>query len=244
MDCHSLLQGIFPTQWSNPGLLHFRQISSHLSHQGSQPYVTQTELKHVFHFKILHCDFDTVPLVLVLWPSSLQLLPHLFQRSDLKVSFQNKRDTVFLSLLQISWVWNSPLPPCPVYSSTSRCNYNMAFLFFRTPLFVADYDYPWEMQPRQFNKNVWGIDHVPGSVLPVGDSWTCYQKQTGDIYTYTMVSSLHLRYGLLQASSLGIRQSFKIPYPYHLSIPPTLASIRQFLWWYNRNVTECGPGSP
>ena len=32
---HSLLQGIFSTQASNLGLLHFRQILYHLSHQGS-----------------------------------------------------------------------------------------------------------------------------------------------------------------------------------------------------------------
>ena len=32
---HSLLQGIFPTQGSNPGLLHCRQILSCLSHWGS-----------------------------------------------------------------------------------------------------------------------------------------------------------------------------------------------------------------
>ena len=32
---HSLLQGIFFTQGSNPGLLHCRQILYHLSHQGS-----------------------------------------------------------------------------------------------------------------------------------------------------------------------------------------------------------------
>ena len=31
----SLLQGIFPTQGSNPGLLHCRQILSQLSHKGS-----------------------------------------------------------------------------------------------------------------------------------------------------------------------------------------------------------------
>ena len=37
--CHSLLQGIFPTQGSNPGLLHCRQILYHLSHQGSPPVV-------------------------------------------------------------------------------------------------------------------------------------------------------------------------------------------------------------
>ena len=34
---HSLLQGIFPIQGSNPGLLHCRQILYHLSHQES-PY--------------------------------------------------------------------------------------------------------------------------------------------------------------------------------------------------------------
>ena len=34
-NCHSLLQGIFPTQVWNPGLPHCRQILYHLSHQGS-----------------------------------------------------------------------------------------------------------------------------------------------------------------------------------------------------------------
>ena len=38
VSCHALLQGIFPTQGSNPGLLHCRQILSPLSHQGS-PHV-------------------------------------------------------------------------------------------------------------------------------------------------------------------------------------------------------------
>ena len=31
----SLLQGIFPTQGSNPGVPHYRQVPYHLSHQGS-----------------------------------------------------------------------------------------------------------------------------------------------------------------------------------------------------------------
>ena len=34
VGCHSLPQGIFPTQPSNPGLLHGRQFVYHLSHQG------------------------------------------------------------------------------------------------------------------------------------------------------------------------------------------------------------------
>ena len=35
MSSHSLLQGIFPTQGSNPGLLHCRWILYQLSHKGS-----------------------------------------------------------------------------------------------------------------------------------------------------------------------------------------------------------------
>ena len=35
VGCHTLLQGIFPTQGSNPGLPHCRQILYHLSYQGS-----------------------------------------------------------------------------------------------------------------------------------------------------------------------------------------------------------------
>ena len=38
MVSHSLLQGIFLTQGSNPGLPHCRQVLYHLSHQGS-PYI-------------------------------------------------------------------------------------------------------------------------------------------------------------------------------------------------------------
>ena len=37
--CHFLLQGIFPTQGSNPGLLYCRQILYQLSHWGSPPYL-------------------------------------------------------------------------------------------------------------------------------------------------------------------------------------------------------------
>ena len=35
VGCHALLQRIFPTQGSNPGLPHCRQILYHLSHQGN-----------------------------------------------------------------------------------------------------------------------------------------------------------------------------------------------------------------
>ena len=41
VGCHALLQGIFPTQGSNPGLQHCREILYHLSHQES-PHFTVT----------------------------------------------------------------------------------------------------------------------------------------------------------------------------------------------------------
>ena len=47
LGSHSLLQGIIPTQGSNPGLLHCRQILSHLSHQRSckwLPFLTPGDL--------------------------------------------------------------------------------------------------------------------------------------------------------------------------------------------------------
>ena len=45
VSCHFLLQGIFPTQVSNPGLPHCRQMLNHLSHQGSPPYVDRDREK-------------------------------------------------------------------------------------------------------------------------------------------------------------------------------------------------------
>ena len=41
VGCHSLLQGIFPTQGSNPGLLHCRWILYHVSHQRSPRILEQ-----------------------------------------------------------------------------------------------------------------------------------------------------------------------------------------------------------
>ena len=38
---HSLFQGIFPTQGSNPCLLHCRQILYHLRHKGSPSYLSR-----------------------------------------------------------------------------------------------------------------------------------------------------------------------------------------------------------
>ena len=55
MDCRSLLQGIFLTQGSNPGLLYYRLILYHLSYQGS-PYEnsSQSTLKIFAHSMFLY----------------------------------------------------------------------------------------------------------------------------------------------------------------------------------------------
>ena len=45
VGCHSLLQGIFLTQGSNPGLLHCRWILYRLSHQGYKYFTTIKKLK-------------------------------------------------------------------------------------------------------------------------------------------------------------------------------------------------------
>ena len=47
VGCHFLLQRIFPTQGSNLGLLHCRQMLYHLSHQGRQALYTKTLEMHM-----------------------------------------------------------------------------------------------------------------------------------------------------------------------------------------------------
>ena len=50
MGCHFLLQGIFPTQESNPGLLHCRQTLYPLSHQGSHLQTISSVALICFHY--------------------------------------------------------------------------------------------------------------------------------------------------------------------------------------------------
>ena len=71
VDCHFLLQGIFPTQESNPGLLHCRQTLYHLSHQGSSSS-NPSELRYIvflrqesavapFTWQAIKLSFSTSP---------------------------------------------------------------------------------------------------------------------------------------------------------------------------------------
>jgi len=45
---HSLLQGMFPTPGSNPGLPHCRQILYQLSHKGSPTYSRTGDLMEIY----------------------------------------------------------------------------------------------------------------------------------------------------------------------------------------------------
>ena len=47
VGCHFLLQGIFPTQGSNLGLMHCRQILYHLNHSGAQRAISEETSKRI-----------------------------------------------------------------------------------------------------------------------------------------------------------------------------------------------------
>ena len=57
MGCHFLLQGIFPIQGSNLGLLHCRKILHCLSHQGSLQY--SSIAGSYYQYQQHHCCFYT-----------------------------------------------------------------------------------------------------------------------------------------------------------------------------------------
>ena len=86
---YSLLQGIFPTQGSNPGLPRCRQILYHLSHSGSPSILewvtypfsrgssrprTQTEVSHMISQYTLHQDIEYSFLCYTLWTSQVVLV--------------------------------------------------------------------------------------------------------------------------------------------------------------------------
>ena len=55
VSCYFLLQEIFPTQGSNLGLLHYRQILYHLNHQGSPVCHIQHTIFRYIMKKIIPC---------------------------------------------------------------------------------------------------------------------------------------------------------------------------------------------
>ena len=101
VGCHSLLQGIFQSQGSNPGLLHFRRIFYHMNHQGSPSLL------------ILRLSFQSLKSLLSeKTNSSAQALDSTFS-CFVKDILNNLLQNQFLpSLLahtqQVSLLWNLP----------------------------------------------------------------------------------------------------------------------------------------
>ena len=60
MGCNDLLQGIFPTQRSNPSLLHCRQILYRLSHQGS-PLKVFSSVQSLSHVQLIVTPWRVEP---------------------------------------------------------------------------------------------------------------------------------------------------------------------------------------
>ena len=54
VGCHALLQGIFPPQGSNSGLLHCSRILYHLSHQGSPYFHYIDNIHYIIKKKIVY----------------------------------------------------------------------------------------------------------------------------------------------------------------------------------------------
>ena len=93
VGCHTLLQGIFPTQELNPGLPHCRQILYHLSHRGSprilewvacpfsrgsyQPRKSKWDLLHFW--RILYAELTGKPQSH--WRVLLKLKPFILHRN-------------------------------------------------------------------------------------------------------------------------------------------------------------------
>ena len=57
VGCHALLQGIFPTQGSNLGLLHCRWILYHLGHQGNPKIYIQCNIYTSIFYIIYTCTY-------------------------------------------------------------------------------------------------------------------------------------------------------------------------------------------
>ena len=93
---HSLLQGFFPSQGSNPGLLHCREILYHLSHQGHCPWDFLGENTGV------GCHFLLQGISLT---QGLNLCP-LYQQAD-SLPLSNLGSLDYLNRCRKSIWWNS-----------------------------------------------------------------------------------------------------------------------------------------
>ena len=79
MGCHFLLQGIFLTQGSNPGLPHWGQILYHLSHQGDVIVCDKAGLGMVSTSGLLSCDESIFPVQCNSWGRAFMTIKFLLE---------------------------------------------------------------------------------------------------------------------------------------------------------------------
>ena len=91
VGCHALLQGIFPTQGSNPGLPHCRRILYCLSHQGKPILIHQILCQYVSRFCSWYKEnkewgkcSSSIKVFLFLFNSELAILLWLCSVTDFK----------------------------------------------------------------------------------------------------------------------------------------------------------------
>ena len=102
VGCHFLLQGIFPTQGSNPGLLHCRQTLSRLSHQRSQISHVESQIFFSTAVKMVPVaySYDFIDIRIVLMSPGRHLFKKVKVVSHLICSLNS---LISLNINQMAW---------------------------------------------------------------------------------------------------------------------------------------------
>ena len=127
VGCHFLLQGIFPTQGSNPGLLHCRQILYLLSHRESE-----SESPSVVSDSLPAIDYIVYGILQVLQAKILEWVAFPFSRvssqprdrtqvSHVAVGFFTSWVWLISILYPVIWTWKSELSVWNNYSNSIPC---------------------------------------------------------------------------------------------------------------------------
>ena len=125
----SFLQGIFPTQGSNPGFSHCRQILYHLSHRGS-PLKGQGLLNVVasnvrLSSKLVNTIYRARAAVIANWTTAKISGVHMFGGNHVLIQFTVIFDILVVSRLSIVWF------PC------------MAIILLKGKCFIPNYNGTW-----------------------------------------------------------------------------------------------------
>ena len=167
MGSHSLLQGIFPTQGSNPCLPHCRQTLYHLSHQESH-YIYQIKVEETqsiftlcYRFLLRNEPFpDTCRLSIILWSS--QLSPTLLAPGT---SFMGDNFFHGPGLRRLVWGWFKSI------------TFIVQFFYYYYIRSTSDYRAPWRLGTLGLAQcfSIHGGCFVPRRCLPVSaDSFGCH----------------------------------------------------------------------